>query len=319
MSLTVVPELSVLDLGFSYTKAKRGNKKYLQPSLTGEPRSMFKQNIESNHFLYNDELFIGELAQQYSDVKYFSLKDNKTEAMTSDVIMKTALGYLNHRDPFNLVTGLPVLFYFNQLGDMENMIGSLSDHSTYSIKKGNHIIEDIKLNINNFNIVPQGYGIAMSFLLDKNGEIINKHIARKKILVIDLGFYTLNLLGLDKLSIMKESTSEILGVEKAYKLLRKYLMENVGKAPSIYEMDKYVRTGIYEGFNIKPLIKKSFRAIANQIQNEVEGLNIKFDYYFIGGGAAHRIFDMLDLPNKMLFNQLAQIDGYQKTGVRSWR
>lgn len=69
----------------------------------------------------------------------------------------------------------------------------------------------------------------MSYLLDKNGKLINKHIARKRILVIDLGFYTLNLLGLDKLDIMKESTSLLLGVEKAYKLLRRYLVNMLEK------------------------------------------------------------------------------------------
>lgn len=319
MSLDVLQDMSVIDLGFSFTKGKRGNFNFLQPSVAGEPQNVFKQDILPNHFSLNDEMFIGDLAQSYSEIKYFTLKNNKSEAMTSEVILKTALGYLNRSKPFNLVTGLPVLFYFNQLEDMENLIGSLSDHSTYSIKKGNRTINDIKLNINKFNVYPQGYGIAMSYLLDKQGNIINKHIAKKKILVVDLGFYTLNLLGLDKLAIMKESTSVILGVEKAYKLLRKYLIEKVGSAPSIYEMDQCVRSGIYEGYNIKPLIEKVFSVLAAQIQNEIESLNIKFDYYFIGGGAAHRIFNILQLPNKILFDQLAQIEGYENAGVRQWR
>lgn len=319
MSLNVLQDLSVIDLGFSFTKGKRGNIKFLQPSVAGEPQDVFKQDIKPNHFLLNDELFIGDLAQSHSEIKYFTLKNNKSEAMTSEVILKTALGYLNRSKPFNLVTGLPILFYFNQLEDMENLIGSLSDQSTYSIKKGNQSFNNIRMNINKFNIYPQGYGIAMSHLLNKNGDIINKHIAKKKVLVIDLGFYTLNLLGLEKLEIMKESTSIILGVEKAYKLLRKYLIEKVGSAPSIYEMDKCVRSGVYEGFKIQPLIEKAFRVLAIQIQNEIESLNIKFDYYFIGGGAAHRIFNILQLQNKILFDQLAQIEGYENAGVRQWR
>lgn len=318
MSLIVTPELSVVDLGFSYTKAKKGKTIYLQPSITGEPQDMFEQNIKPNYFSYNDELFIGELAQQFSDIKYFSLKDNKSEAMTSDVLLKTALGYLNKSKPFNMITGLPVLFYFKQMSDMEKLLDSLSNQSTYNIRKGNREINDIKLNINKYKIYPQGYGIAMSFLLDKQGKLINTYVAKKKILIIDLGFYTLNLLGLDKLDIMKESTSLLLGVEKAYKLLRKYLIEHVGKSPSIYELDQHVRSGSYEGYNIKPLIRKAFQALAIQIQNEVEGLNINFDHYFIGGGAAHHIYDLLTLNNKMLFDQLAQIEGYENVGVRLW-
>lgn len=106
---------------------------------------MFEQNIKSNHFTYNDELFIGDLAQGYSDIKYFSLKDNKSEAMTSEVLLKTGLGYLNRSNPFNLVTGLPVLFYFSQLSDMEKLIETIGDQSTYGIRKGNQLIKDVKL------------------------------------------------------------------------------------------------------------------------------------------------------------------------------
>lgn len=204
------------------------------------------------------------------------------------------------------------------MSDIERLIETIGDQSTYCIRKGNRLIDEIKLNIKECKIYPQGYGIAMSYLLDKNGKLINKHIARKKILVIDLGFYTLNLLGLDKLDIMKESTSLLLGVEKAYKLLRRYLVEHVGKAPSIYEMDQYVQSGFYEGYNIKPLISKAFLSLALQVLNEVEGLNIQFDYYFIGGGAAFQIFDALTMKNKILFGQMAQTEGYENAGVRQW-
>ncbi|OMD76905.1 ParM/StbA family protein [Paenibacillus odorifer] len=318
MSLQLADDLSVIDLGFSYTKAKKGKKFYLQPSISGETQPLFDQNIKSNDFFYNEELFIGDLALRHSEIKYFTLKDNKSEAMTSEALLKTGLGYLNKSKPFNIVTGLPVSFYFNQLSDMENMLNSIADSNKYVIKKGKGNYSEIKLNINKYKIVPQGYGVAMDYLLNPEGKIEKGYIAKKKILVIDLGFYTLNLLGLDKLEIMKESTSILLGVEKAYRLLRKYLQEAIGKAPNIYEMDQYVIRGVYEEFNIKPLISKAFRSLAMQIQNEVDGLNINFDYYLIGGGAAHQVFDNLNFKNKILFDQLAQIRGYEKVGVRLW-
>ena len=311
-------DLSVIDLGFSYTKAKRGGITYIQPSISGESQPLFEQNIKPNDFFYNDELFIGNLALRHSEIKYFTLKDNKSEAMTSEVLLKTALGFLNKSQPFNMVTGLPISFYFNQLSDMEQLLDSISNSNIYSIKKGRGSYQDIKLNINKYKIVPQGYGVAMDYILDNSGKIGRREVARKRVLVVDLGFYTLNLLGLDKLEIMKESVSAFLGVEKAYKLLRKYLLDKVGKAPAIYELDPYVISGTYEGYDIRPLIQKAFRSLAIQIQNEMDGLNIKFDYYLIGGGAAFQIFDTLNLPNKILFDQVAQINGYGKIGVRLW-
>ncbi|MHB0943434.1 ParM/StbA family protein [Paenibacillus sp. ALE1] len=318
MALTVVKNLSVIDLGFSYTKGKTGNTMYLQPSISGDVQPMFEENIKPNDFFYNEELFVGNVALRHSEIKYFTLKNNKSEAMTSDVLLKTGLGYLNKNNPFNMVTGLPVLFYFNQKSDMEKMLDRINTEGTYSLKKGRGNYSEVKLSINKYKLVPQGYGIAMDYLLDSKGKIQKVHIANKKILVIDLGFYTLNLLGLDKLEIMKESTSLLLGVEKAYQILRKYLMNTIGKAPAIYELDKYVISGIYEGRNIKPLIAKAFKSLAIQIQNEVEGLNIDFDYYLIGGGAAHQIYNTLNFKNKILFDQLSQIRGYEKIGVRAW-
>lgn len=318
MSSLTTSDLCVIDLGFSYTKAKKGSKLYVQPSISGEPQPLFEQNIKPNDFFYNEELFIGDLALRHSDIKYFTLKNNKGEAMTSEVLMKTGLGYLNQSQPFKMVTGLPISFYFNQLSDMETMLDTLGKSEKYLIKKGKGKYTEIKLNIDKYKIVPQGYGIAMDFLLNPDGKLEKKQIAKKKILVIDLGFYTLNLLGLDKLEIMKESTSSLLGVEKAYKILRKYLQELTGKAPAIYELDPFVISGTYEGYDIKPLISKAFKSLATQIQNEVDGLNINFDYYLIGGGAAHQIFNVLDFPNKILFDQIAQIRGYEKVGVRLW-
>lgn len=311
-------EPCVFDLGFSYSKGKKGKSLYIQPSISGETQPLFEQNIKPNDFFFNDELFIGNLALRHSEIKYFTLKDNKSEAMTSEVLLKTGLGYLNKSDPFNLVTGLPISFYFKQLSDMEGILNAIGSSDRFSIKKGRGKYSDIKLNINKYKILPQGYGIAMDYLLNPQGKIHRKDIARKRILVVDLGFYTLNLLGLDKMEIMKESTSVFLGVEKAYKLLRKYLLDTVGKAPAIYELDPFVISGTYEGVNIRPLIRKAFRALAIQIQNEIDGLNLSFDHYLIGGGAAFQVFDDICLPNKILFDQLAQIRGNEKVGVRLW-
>ncbi|MWV44793.1 hypothetical protein GRF59_14325 [Paenibacillus sp. HJL G12] len=312
-------ELCVFDLGFSWSKGKKKNKIYVQPSIYGEAKPVFEENIKQDDFVFNDDLFVGKLALRHSDIKYFSLNDNKTEAMTSNVLMKTGLGYLNSSNPFNLVTGLPVKFYFTQREHMMSLIEGLNEADSYKIKKGKNKTNNIKINIDKYKIVPQGYGIAMDFLLTPEGKISNSGIAKKKILVIDLGFYTLNLLGLDKMEIMKESTSIILGVEKAYKLLQTYLQKAVGKSPAIYEMDTCVIEGRYEGRDIRLLIQKAFRPLSIQIQNEVESLNINFDYHLIGGGAAHNVFEQINLPNKILFDQLSQIRGYENVGVRLWK
>lgn len=319
MLATKTAVLSVLDLGFSWTKGKAGSKIFRQPSITGTVKDVFEQDLKPDYFVYNDNLFVGNLAMKHSDVKYFTMDSNKPEAMNSDVIMKTALGYLAENKPINLVTGLPYKFYFKQEAAMEEKIFSFNNEPTFILKRGKSEAKDIKIKINDVKIVPQGYGIAMDHILDSRGEIANKTIAKKRILVVDLGFYTLNLLGLNKLEIMGESDSALTGVNKAYKLIQLQLMSRFGKTPEIHQLDQYVISGKYEGYNIRPIIINAFQALAMQIMNDINSLNIRFDYYLIGSGAAKYIFEYLDLPNKIMFNQLSQINGYDKIGVRKWK
>jgi hypothetical protein len=308
-----------LDLGFKWTKGERGGKFFRQPTIAGEAKDLFEQNIKSDYFIYNDELFVGNAAVEYSDVKYFSLNNNKAEAETSEVVMKTTIGYLAKKEKVKLVSGLPIDFYFKQKAPFEQKLLGLADQGEYKIRKGRGSNITVQPIIEECKIVPQGLGVTMDFLLGEDGRIARIKAAKQKILTVDLGFYTLNLLGFSKSSIMKESKSVLVGVERAYTLLQGYIQKLTGHTPAIYELDPYVISGYYQGHNIKPLIQKAFRSLAKQIKNEIESLNTNFDIYLIAGGAARYIFEYLDLPNKVLMDQLAQVRGYGKIGKKSWK
>ncbi|MGG1652233.1 ParM/StbA family protein [Paenibacillus sp. NRS-1775] len=308
-----------LDLGFSWTKAEKGGVIYRQPSIIGEAKDMFDQNIEPNHFIFNEEMFVGNIALKYSDIKYFSLNNNKAEAETSDIILKTVLGYLARREKVSLVTGLPINFYFKQKEVFEEKLLGLADEGEYSLRKGRGKSFLVQPVVEKCKLVPQGLGVTMDYLLGDNGKILRLKAAQKRILTVDLGFYTINILGFDDSKIMKESKSLVLGVGKAYKLLQNYIHKLTGTSPELYELDPYVISGRYNGYDITNLIKKAFKSLAVQIKNEIESLNMNFDIYLIAGGAAHLIFEYLDLPNKILMDQLAQTRGYGKIGKKAWR
>ncbi|GFN32397.1 ParM/StbA family protein [Paenibacillus xylaniclasticus] len=311
--------ICVFDLGFGWTKGKFKDRIFLQQSIIGEPTPMFEQNYEANDLIYDEQYFVGNLAIRHSNLKFFSMKNNKSDAWVSEIFMKAAVGYLSKNEAVNTITGLPVKFYFNQKDDMANVINGINESEKYKIRLSNNNPFSVRPRIEKIKIVPQGYGIAMDYLLNNDGSLKNKEVAKKRILVIDLGFYTLNLLGLETMKIMKESTSAFLGVDSAYKLLEQYIQNQFGKSPARYELDQYVISGIYEGVDITPLIQRAFKGLAMQIQNEIDSLNLHFDYYLIGGGAAHAIYEHLDLPNKLLADQLSQIRGYEKLGVRTWK
>ncbi|GAA4878895.1 hypothetical protein GCM10023310_68730 [Paenibacillus vulneris] len=312
-------KLCTVDLGFGWTKGKSNRQIYLQPSILGETKPLFEESVKDDDIVFNDDFFVGKLALRQSDVKYFSMNDNKTETWISDILLKTAIGSLCRMHECNLVTGLPVKYYFSQKDKMGKTLSLINGGDIYKIKNGLSDMFFVKPKVCNFKIVPQGLGIAIDYIFGEDGKMAKPEVAKKKILVIDLGYYTLNLLGLDKMEIMKESNTLLLGVDSAYKLLQRYIQEYFGKSPSRYELDPFVLSGEYEGTDITPLINRAFRSLSLQIQNEIESLNIKFDYFLIGGGAANKIESNISHPNKFILDQLSQIRGYEKIGVRQWK
>lgn len=308
-----------IDLGYGWTKARIAGNLWRQPSTLGEVKPLFDEQKQRGDMIYNGTYFVGHLAARHSDVKYTSTKDNKAETWTTEVLLKAALGNLAPEGQLNLVTGLPIDFFFKQKQPFTELLNRFNDSPPYNLEVFGQGTKAAKPVIVKHKIVPQPLGTAMGFLLDERGELVSKAEAKKRLLVIDLGRWTLDLLVLDAMEIGKESYSPPgLGTEAAYKLLQQYLREQIGKAPGRHDMDRLLLDQTYEGYDIRPLIAKAFKALADQIQLEVEGLNMNFYRYLITGGNAGIIAEYLDLPNKEVFDQLGNLNGYAKIGARLW-
>jgi plasmid segregation protein ParM len=316
----MIPIIPV-DLGFGWTKGKNGTEIWCQPSIIGEAKQLFDENKKEGDVIYNSEYFVGRVALKHSEVKYFSINDNKAETWITEILFKSMLGYLEPNKSSYVVTGLPIDFYFNQKTTMQDMIRRINDDDFFELEIVKVSKQLVKPIIRNSKIVPQPLGTAMDHLLDDRGKIRRMEEAKSRILVVDIGFYTLDLLILDGMEIDKASCSPPgLGVNIAYKLLQGYLKEKIGKAPANYDMDQCVIEKEYEGYDITPLIRKAFRVLAIQIQNEIESLNIGFHRVLLTGGAAPLIFEFLQLNNMITLPspQLANIRGYEKIGRRLW-
>lgn len=308
--------VTALDIGYGWTKGKHGNVLFRQPSILGDIKQLHEENMRNGYIIFED-YFVGELALKHSDVKYYCLKDSKANTWTTKILAQTALAYLKSSNT-NVVTGLPVDFYFNQKDDFENLLEDINGSRVWIEILGDGKYQEY-IDIKENKIVPQPLGAAMDYLLDDNSQLTKKEEARGRILVIDWGRYTLDFLILDGMEIHRASSSPPdIGIEAAYYLLRRYLRERFGKAPATYQMDSIVQTGIYERHDVKPLIDTAFRAIIQQIQLEVEGLNMSFSKHLLVGGQAERLNHYLDIPDKVEGHQLSNLNGYEKIGRRSW-
>jgi plasmid segregation protein ParM len=314
--------VTAVDIGYRWLKGVSALRTVREPSIVGAKKFVYEDSIRSTDIIFNEEYFIGNFAVRHSDVKYYSIKDQKYDMWTTEILLKTALGLLCERSDTYLVTGLPMDFYETQKESLETMIEKVNGDPDYTIRFGRGPVIKCGPIVLRTKTVPQPLGSAMDYLLDDNGDVIDKKTAKGSILVIDPGSYTLGLLALHGMEVGKESCSPPgLATDMAYKLLQDYLREHFGRAPSKADMDPYVLKGEYEGTDISPLIEKAFQTLSYQIQLEIEGLNTKYDTYIVTGGNADIIGKYLNLPNKILLPdaQMANVRGYRKIARRLWK
>jgi hypothetical protein len=312
-----------VDLGFGWTKAVNGEIQWKQPSVVGEYRRLFDP-LRPEDVIYHEgakQYFIGELAQRQSEVIHAGTKEEKAKAWTTVILLKTALAMVAPNGVSNVVTGLPVDFYHNQRSDFMQLLANL-EHKTYVVTRGSHTF-DACPTIQNYMVVPQPLGSAMNYLLDSNGLIQNKEAASKKILVIDIGYYTGDLLVLDGMEVGRGSGSpDGMGIDMAYKLIQEYLKDRFGKTPGRYDLDYCIRHGCeWNGYNIRPLVDQAMSAFGARINAEVEGLNQEFHTYIITGGWAETLAPYIRVPEhkKIIMNQMGNVAGYVKIGRKKWQ
>ncbi|MBU9724111.1 MULTISPECIES: ParM/StbA family protein [Bacillaceae] len=311
-----------IDLGFGFTKGMYGSKVFREPSVIGEKKPLFPDNMRKGDIIYENEYFVGDLALRHSDVKFTSIKENKADSWISEILLKTVLGYLAPRESgLHLVTGLPIDYYFSQKDDFENMLNNINEQKPFHLDILNESDFMALPKIKKQKIILQPMGGVFDYLLNDDGEIENKEIASKTILVVDVGYYTLDLLILDGMEIHRLSCSPPeLGVDTAYRLLQQYLKDKIGRSPARHDLNKVVLSGEYQDYNVTPLILKAFKTLATQIQNEIESFNMNFHLSIVTGGAAHLVSDYLTLRNKTVLEdpQMAILRGYRKIGRRTW-
>lgn len=309
-------ELIAVDLGFGNVKVKNGLNEYLFQSVVGNARRLIDSTVSSQTSLQHivdlkRNLFIGDLALRQSATKIFSLKENKAGHESTLPLLETSLGIAAHSNQVNIVTGLPVTFYFEQKDALQKVL--CRDHDV-NIQFGKEWIER-PISVLETKVIPQPLGAALDFLLDDRGNIKEgvKEYASGRIGVLDIGFYTNDLLVIDGLEVVQDySRSLRSGMSVAYKA-----MNDAGIDLPIYELEKVVRLGGYEEASYK-----AFHALAKQVSGEVETYWPQLDLIIVTGGGGKQLYTFLELPGvtKLASNPpMSNVRGYYKLGKRTWK
>lgn len=299
-----------LDLGFGYTKATDGRRVLNIPSVVGEGAALY--DYAADHLsLWHEgrELFIGDAAIKQSDIRYYSLRDHKAENWASEILARAALAWLAQgRDAtIDLVTGLPFDMWAAQRQDLQEAMAGIAGR--VKIRVGRDIHEQ-SVAVNRVKIVPQPLGSILDQAVEADGKTLVTALATKAVCVIDVGTYTLNLLALHGLEILRPlSRSVPLGMH----LVHSAVARELGGIP-LYEADRRIRLG-------RVRCEDALRAAAEAINQEVESLNAEFDLHLITGGGGEALYPWL-LPGRKTMKvpdaQMGNVRGYLKLGRRLW-
>lgn len=329
-----------LDIGFGFTKATNGREFVVFKSLLGEAADIqFRMNIGRGEPARNlhvtvdgQSYFVGEYAEQQSNVRQFTLDQEQLTADMSKVLTLTALGHLlDTYAPVHLVTGLPVGYYRDYQPRLKKLLAGTHD---VTFEQSDGAAQTRQFNIGQIRVIPQPLGSVFNLLMNDAGRIGNRDLARDKIGVVDIGFRTTDFCIFDRLQYVERgSATTDTGISRCFSLIAKKLREESGVNLELFRLYKAVETGFIKirgkEYNLTRMRDAVFASTAQIIAGDAERLwadDWDMDAILITGGGA---MELAALLTPLISGQVIPVDagidarlnnvqGYQKYARYLW-
>jgi plasmid segregation protein ParM len=328
------------DIGFGYTKATEGRQFQVFKSIVGEANMVQfaetllpSQAAAPRHFaIAGEEIFVGELAEQQSRGRGFTLEPGQFIAKYARQLGLAALApYADHGDPVRLVTGLPISF-FRKYKDA--LTALLQQRHAITVVHPNGERQDKTVYIEKVRVIPQPFGSLFNLMLAPDGKILQQRFVTEKIGVIDVGFRTTDFTIADKTRYSERgSMSTDSGMSVAFNAIASVLQEKSGTSVELYRLYEAMTRGTIkikgQRFDLTGLVQQAFTQLATRIASEANRLwadDWDVDAIVItgGGGAALAPYltplvqgEVLPMPPDQ-DARLNNVIGYWKYGVHIW-
>ncbi len=272
-----------IDVGFGFTKATDGNAFTMFKTLLGETTdvaywSEFPDIAAPNHLhvtIDEHAYFIGDLAERQSDVRQFTLNQNRLTSGLAKIFALTAAGkFVGNDIPVSVVSGLPVNdFKQNRQRFSQNLTGY--HKVTYHQPGGN--AQTKKVYIRKVRMMPQPIGSVFNLMMDDNGNIIDTEFTNQKIGVVDIGFRTTDFIILDRMQFVERgSITTDDGIAKSFSIIAKRLREKSGVNIELYRLfnavEKETITVKGTPYDISRMKKEVFAHAAETIAGSMDGV-----------------------------------------------
>lgn len=338
-------QIVAIDIGFGFTKASDGKETVVFKSLYGDAPEIqfwmdFGERALTDYFhvtVDGKSYFVGDLAEQQSTSVSFTLDQERMMSDYARLFALTVTGLLLKKDPvveepIHIVSGLPVGFY-RQYHDRFRDTLKGRHQVVFHSPDGGRVAK--KIQVEQVQLLPQPMGSALNLLMNDNGQISEKELARQKIGVVDIGFRTTDYLVVDRLRYVERSSRTMdTGVSKAFNIIAGKLRENSGVNVELYRLYGAVESGTIrmrgQAFSFAKIRDQIFAHLAATIVGDLERLwanDWDLETILLTGGGAKEIGPHIQalLPGNVRVAanrgdaRLANVQGYLKYGRHLWR
>ncbi len=333
-----------IDVGFGFTKATDGKETVVFKSIYGDATEIqfwvdFQDRSLTEYFhvtMDGKSYFVGDLAEQQSDVVSFTLDQDRMIADFVRLFALTVAGLFHKNDeageaPLRIVSGLPVGF-FKQYQDRFKEALKGRHTITYHSPDGSRITK--KFVVDAVQLLPQPMGSVLNLLMDGTGQITDTELARQKIGVVDIGFRTTDYTVIDRLRYIERSSRTMdSGIAKAFAVIANKLREKSGVNVELYRLFEAVRKGTIkmrgQGFNFAKIRDQIYAQLATTIAGDMDRLwagDWDIDTIVLTGGGCQDLATHLQplitgnirtAPN-LHDPRLSNVEGYLKYGRYLW-
>ncbi len=311
-----------IDVGYGYTKVVTDVNGMILPLLSPSIVGVYEDGIvvdglktsERDGVTVNGQRFlIGESARRHAS----RLLDGRHEGWIDSIAYRALLMHALSTAACNavnltVVTGLPVNFYRTGKDKLINLV--------------REIVEKYCLNLT-VKVIPQPLGSFFNLLFDEAGRVADGDLASGKVGVLDVGFYTTDLITVSELELVERQIDSFEnGVSTALTSIAKDIEAAYGLRPDIHKTEEAVKQGYIKAFGVQKDIGQAVEQRFGELARDIEGKAktiwknaADIDKVLLTGGGAKQLKGHLNLyRHAVVINdaQFANARGYYKFGRR---
>jgi len=312
-----------VDIGYGYTKivADNGNG-MIKPIVFRSMVGTYEEGIQVEGLkdsrkevvsVANQRFLIGGSAVKHSNRILNSRDKGWISSTAYKALWKFALKASDcNSENLLIISGLPINFYKTDKEKLNNIIRELAkDYCTnLSIK-----------------IIPQPLGSFFSVLLDKLGMVTSPELAREKIGVLDIGYFTTDLITVQEFEIVEKQTDSYeTGISTALEAISRDIEASYGMRPGLDSVSQALEKGSIKVFgserDIQHIIVKRLTELSQEITAKAKTVwknAADIDRVILTGGGASALKPYLNLFQHSTLipeSQFANALGYYKLARR---